>query len=64
VSKTYTCAHCGGTFESGWSDEDANAEALENWGVTDASRRDDMAEICDDCHAEFTEWLKSRESRQ
>jgi hypothetical protein len=57
---TYTCAHCGGTFTSEWSEEDANAEALENWKVPDASHRPDMAAICEDCYQAFMAWLTSR----
>ena len=44
---TYTCEDCGGTFESERSDEEAQQEAVEIWGV----RGDDpgMALVCDDC---------------
>jgi hypothetical protein len=44
---TFTCAACGGTFEKGWSDEEAAAEALEVWGPLDP---DDEATVCDDCY--------------
>lgn len=44
---SYTCAHCGGRFETEWSDEDAAAEADENFG---GLLGDDPAVICDDCY--------------
>jgi len=62
-SHTYTCAHCHGTFASGWSDEDAHAEAVRNFGVRgDAPAQDTpggegMAQICDDCYQAFMAWL-------
>ena len=49
MTDTYTCEMCGGAFTDGWSDTEANAEALAIWGVANASERDDMAVICDDC---------------
>lgn len=49
---TYTCAHCGGTFEKGWSDEECQAEADAIWGKVD-----DPVLICDDC------WQKTRPDR-
>lgn len=60
--KTYQCAHCGGTFESGWTDDEANAEAERLYGVKDASQRDDMAQICDDCFKAFETWRVGRDS--
>ena len=46
MGKTYTCAACGGVFESDWSDEDAAMEAKTLWGDMPA---DEMVVICDDC---------------
>jgi hypothetical protein len=43
---TYTCAMCGGTFEKGWSDEDAAAELEAN---CPGMPREACAIICDDC---------------
>jgi len=59
MAHTYTCAHCGGTFTSEWSEEAANAEALANWEVPDASHRPDMAQICEDCYQAFMAWCTS-----
>lgn len=41
---TYCCAHCGGTFEKGRSDEECQAEADALWGGID-----DPVLVCDDC---------------
>lgn len=46
--KTYTCADCGGTFEEGWSDEEAQAETVANFGVRGDSSG--MVKVCDDCY--------------
>jgi len=65
MSHTYTCAHCGGTFESARSDADAHAEAVRHFGLRgDAPRHltpggEGMAEICDDCYQAFMAWLKT-----
>lgn len=48
---TFTCSDCGDTFEAGRPDEEAQQEALENFG-----RRGDapgMAIVCDDCYKEI-----------
>lgn len=45
---TFTCAHCGGTFEKDWSEEEkAAAEAADLWGITPDD--DDAVTVCDDC---------------
>lgn len=44
--QTYTCAMCGGVFESDWSDEDALAEKDALWGDTPV---DECDVVCDDC---------------
>lgn len=45
---TYTCEECGGTFVEGWPDEDAQAEAVRNFGVRGDTAG--MARVCDDCY--------------
>lgn len=45
----YTCAHCGNTYEKGWSDEEAYAEATELFGKPPAEWNDEQVVICDDC---------------
>lgn len=46
MTDTYTCEQCGGTFEKGWTDEEAQAEAERLWGE---GGPDDPATVCDDC---------------
>lgn len=45
----FKCALCGGIFDNEWSDEVANAETERIFGIKDASKRDDMAVVCDGC---------------
>lgn len=42
----YICDICHGTFESGWSDEDALTELKELWGDVPI---DECGVVCDDC---------------
>ena len=58
MSKTFTCNHCGGVFESNWTEEEAKAEQHKNWGdIPD----EDMVQICDDCYQKFMGWAKEEE---
>ena len=50
MSGTWICDSCGKTFESGWSDEEANAEAQENFPGIDTGNRDEAGVVCDDCY--------------
>jgi hypothetical protein len=50
----FTCDMCGGTFEDGWTEEEANAEAKENWGIDNASETAGMSVVCDDCYAKLS----------
>ena len=47
--KRYRCALCRKEFEGAWSDDEANAEARDLWGVKDASQSDAMVVVCDPC---------------
>ena len=47
--KMFKCSMCGLEFEGGWSDEKANKESEEIFGVKDASTNEGMDVICDDC---------------
>lgn len=50
TTKTFVCDHCGGTFPfDDEDDKEAEAEALEIWGVAGAATDPDMAIVCDDC---------------
>ncbi len=42
----YTCEMCGGTFESGWAQKEAEAESLALWGKRDPET---MGVVCDAC---------------
>ena len=61
---TYTCAHCGETYDlvndETWSDEMAMAEAADN-GFLDTGP---TAVICDDCYQEFMGWLTPEKKEQ
>lgn len=46
---TYTCAQCGKTFDSEWTDEEAEAEAQNLFGVENASKHPGMEIVCDGC---------------
>lgn len=43
---TYTCDACGGTFEHGWSEEEAVAKAQPTFTEGELS---DVVIVCDDC---------------
>ena len=47
----YTCAACGLTFDSAWSDEEAKLELKEVFG--DVSSKDCNI-VCDDCYLEMS----------
>lgn len=46
MDNTFTCAMCNQTFEKGWTEEEALAEAKEYWGDTTGIS---MTQVCDDC---------------
>ncbi|MGI4876668.1 MAG: hypothetical protein ACRYG4_04210 [Janthinobacterium lividum] len=52
-AKSYTCAKCGGTFDKGWSDEEAAAELAASFAVPLA----DCDLVCDPCYTKFRAWL-------
>ena len=47
---TYTCAKCGGSFEEGWSDEEAMAEAESIFTPAELAA---VAVVCDPCFRGF-----------
>lgn len=59
ASRTYTCEDCGETFEYGWSDDDAHAESVENFGVRGDAPG--MAIVCHDCYLEIVAGLTPRD---
>jgi hypothetical protein len=50
----FKCDNCGGVFEKGWSQEEADKEMLKNIGV---NPRPDDAILCDTCYAKFMAWF-------
>lgn len=48
MSRTFKCAHCGGTFGEGWSEEEATAEAKAAFGKS--LNIETCAVVCDDCY--------------
>jgi hypothetical protein len=52
-AETFTCGRCGGTWPKVNSDEDAMAEAVENFGVVI-----NPVVVCDDCYHEFMDWFR------
>jgi DNA-directed RNA polymerase subunit RPC12/RpoP len=53
MGRTYTCAQCGKTFVSEWSDEDAQAEAAANFSSEELA---DTAVVCDACYELLMAW--------
>ncbi len=49
-ARTFTCDNCGKTFDSDWSDEEAAAEAQENFPGLDITDPDESGVVCDDCY--------------
>jgi hypothetical protein len=57
---TVTCARCGATFTTEWSDEDALAEARETFTSAEVDAPQEL--ICDDCFDEFMNWRRGQVS--
>jgi hypothetical protein len=54
-SRYYKCAHCGGIFEKGWTDEEAMAEQKEDLPGVPLS---ECELVCDDCCKQFFEGVQ------
>ena len=53
---TYTCKNCKGTFQNGWTEEEAREEQKENgWGDKPDS---EMVILCEDCYNKVMEFHK------
>lgn len=61
MSDDYTCDLCGGTFHNTRSEDEANAEAFENFGIRNANRDPEMAVLCDDCYRQVLDWWTSND---
>lgn len=58
MADTYQCDHCGGEFEKGWTDEEAEAECKSEFGI--GSKDQSCAILCDDCYNRFIAWFRSQ----
>jgi hypothetical protein len=47
MTEQFTCAVCQGTFDKGWSDEEARQERTEIFGEW---KDEDCVVVCDDCY--------------
>lgn len=54
--RSFTCELCQGTFQSEQPDEEAQAEALREWGRR--GNTPGMAVICDDCYRRVMDWWR------
>ncbi len=59
VTETFTCASCGGTHEKGWSDEEAAAEAQQNFPGIDVSDPAEAGIVCDDCYQRLMDRVRA-----
>ena len=50
MTETFTCQSCGDTHEKGWSDEEAAAEAQQNFPGIDLTDPDEAPVVCDSCY--------------
>jgi hypothetical protein len=56
--KSYTCAQCGGTFETNWSEADAVMEFQEAFTERERSMdADPPAQVCDDCYRDMMRFV-------
>lgn len=46
----YRCAQCKKVYKHGWSEEEANQEAVDNYGVSPQDHPENFAVVCDDCY--------------
>lgn len=54
---SFICDACHQMATFNWTEEEANAEAEQLWGVKDASKQPGMMRVCDTC---FNRLVKSR----
>ena len=59
IGDTFICAGCGKTFQKVKTDKEADTEAKKLFGVDNASEREDMAVICDDCFKEYMKMISN-----
>jgi hypothetical protein len=60
---TYVCDHCGGEYQTGRPDADAEAEYAQLFPY-EADAGVARSVVCDDCFNEFMDWLPSAQKRR
>lgn len=55
-AENFRCEQCGGTFEKGWSDEDAEAERGAEFPSVP---HEECALVCGDCYNQMMAWFRS-----
>lgn len=56
MTRRFTCEGCGGTFDSGWSEEEAMKEYKTTFGP---HAEQDYGILCDDCYKKFISWAET-----
>lgn len=59
--RTFTCWKCKGTFQSDWTEADAEAEYTAIFGKHLGEERD---VLCNACDADFKAWFKSQDMKK
>jgi DNA-directed RNA polymerase subunit RPC12/RpoP len=55
----FQCAKCKRIFDKGWTGEEAQAEANQNFPGLDSDNADEAAIVCDYCYNEMMAWLRN-----
>lgn len=57
IEGNYKCERCGGEFLNGWSEKEAEAEAVALWGDI---KPEDQVTLCDDCFKKMMAWYREK----
>ena len=57
ITRTVTCDACGKTFDSQWSEEERDTEAVKNFGESIQSRR--CSTLCNECYERLMDRLRN-----
>lgn len=60
VGKLYTCAQCGESCLSNWSEEAAESEYYERFGHLPKEIREERQVICDYCYRKYMQWMRKQ----
>lgn len=58
AGKHFTCAQCGETYETEWTDEMAAAEFERNFQSHPKKETSELCIVCDDCYEDF--WISAK----